>query len=83
MAFAMSVPPPNCTLISVSTGSCATSLKSTTWVSKITSRESTMGIRAKIPAMTALCITASAMEPLSSTAITIRQVLNRFTRPLK
>ena len=42
-----------------------------------------MGIRAKIPAMTALCITASAMEPLSSTAITIRQVLNRFTRPLK
>ena len=83
MALAMSVPPPSWTLISVSTGSPAWSLRSTTWVSKITSRVSTMGIRLKIPAITALCITASAMDPLSSTAMIMRHWLYRFTRPLK
>ena len=39
---------------------------STTWVSKITSRVSTIGIRLKIPAITALCITASAMDRASA-----------------
>ena len=42
-----------------------------------------MGRRAKIPAITALCITESSMEPLSSTAITTRHWLYFLVRLLK
>ena len=63
----MSVPPPSCTRISTSTGSSTSSLRSTTLVSKTTSRTRNDGSPCRIPAITALWITEPAMLPLWST----------------
>ena len=69
--------------MSTSTGSPAYPLRSTTCVSKITSFVSSIGRREKIPAITALWITESAIDPLSSTAMITRHSLYFLTRPLK
>lgn len=83
MAFAISVPPPKCTLISVSTGSSIRPVRSTTAVSKITRWVVSMGSFAKIPAITAEWMMLGSMEPLSSTAMMTDQGLYRCARPLK
>src|SRR5215469_5497848 len=82
----MSVPPPSCTDISSSTGSAATSVRSTTLVSNTTSRSRYEGRPARMPAITALWMTEPAIDPLWSTTSTtshgMRRVLLEEQRPL-
>ena len=78
----MSVPPPSCTFISVSTGSAAVSVKSTTLVSN-TARwvRSSVFSEVKIEAVTAAWMTLSAIEPdWSTSTITCQRSMCLRTR---
>jgi hypothetical protein len=79
----MSVPPPSCTRISTSTGSSASSDRSTTLVSKTTSLTRNVGSPLRIPAITALWITDPAMLALWSTQMITSHGSRRVLRSKK